>query len=128
MAGQKHEETDHGDRRLVDYAGDCEPDQEEAEEALDGAGDNDDLWATEEVVSRAIVDGEGVEESGEDAEVCAEVFEERDGVEGGLRVALGGFEGGGVDSEGGRGAARRLDPYAGHRRRPFVVEHATTSH
>ncbi|KAL8154252.1 hypothetical protein V2J09_012012 [Rumex salicifolius] len=106
MASEKHEKADDSNRRLSDCAGDSEPDEEVSEEALDRAGNDDQLRAAEEVVPRAAVHSECVEESGEDAEVSAEVFEKSDGVECGLRVALGGFEDGGIDSEGGRGAAR----------------------
>lgn len=64
----------------------------------------------------------GVEEAGEDSDVGAEVFEHRYSIEGGLVVALGGFQDLGVDAEGVERAAGALDPYAGACRHPFVLD------
>jgi len=65
-------------------------------------------------------DDGGVEEAGEDAEIGADVLEDRDGVERGLVVALRGLEHGGVDAEGVRCAAAPLDPYGGGDARPPI--------
>lgn len=55
-----------------------------------------------------------IEETGEDPGVSADVFEDGDGVEGGLVVGLGGFEDGRVYSEGVGGAAAALNPNTRH--------------
>lgn len=62
----------------------------------------------------------GVEKAGNDAGVGADVLENGNGVEGGLIVALSGFESRRIDAEGVGGTADALDPNPEGRCNPFV--------
>lgn len=93
------EEAHEWDRWRVDQPHDGGPYEEEAHEALDGAGGDHHPGTAEGGGpfgggggGGGVVRGDGgVEEAGEDAEVGADVLEDGDGVEGGLVVALSGL-------------------------------------
>lgn len=125
VGSEPGEEAHNRNRRWADEAHDGGPDEEEAHEALESAGSDDDPGPTEcgplgfggsgGGGALGVGSDGGVEEAGEDAEVGANVFKDRDGVEGGLIVVLGGLENRGVDAEGVGCAAAPLDPYGrGH--------------
>ncbi|KAI3440639.1 Nodulin-like domain-containing protein [Psidium guajava] len=118
MRGNQHEQAHcrHG-RPAQDPGNGC-PHQGVAQQVL---GRPSEVDHPRPATAAGIV-GVGVEEAGEDAAVGAEVLEDGDGVEGGLRVALGGLEGGRVDGEGVQGPAGALDQDARHGRRPLVAQ------
>lgn len=117
MGGQNHIHAHHGRRRPRQRPSNRQPHQEVTGEGLKGPREEHDPGPT-----AAGVGGGGIEEAGEDPDIGSEVFEDGDGVEGGLVVGLGGFQDRGVDAEGVEGAAGALDPYARGRGHPLVLD------
>lgn len=121
MSGNKHEET-HGRHRWPrDDAGDRSPHEEVAQKALYRSGEQDHPRA-------GGGHRRGVENTGECAAVDTDILEDRDGVEGGLVVVLGGLQGLRVYGESVERPAGALDPYAARRRHPPAVEKLPVLH
>lgn len=118
MRGDQHEHAHDRHGRPAQDPGDGCPYEGVAHQVLDRPGEVD----HPRPATAAGITGVGVEDTGEDAAVGAKVLEDGDGVEGGLGVALGELEGGGVDGEGVEGAAGALDQDARHGRRPLVAQ------
>lgn len=113
VSRHQHKQAHGRNRRPVYDPDDGEPHEEVAREALDrSSGLGHPRPDGEPGLATAAGGDGGVEEAGENAGVGADVLEDGDGVEGGLVVALAGFEDGGVDGEGVGCAAAALDPYA----------------
>lgn len=113
VSGEEHEEAHDAHVRPGNDSGDCQPHEQVPHEALHGTSHVDHPRPRQPRVAAAGNDG-SIEETGEDPGVSADVFEDGDGVEGGLVVGLGGFEDGRVYSEGVGGAVAALNPNTRH--------------
>lgn len=120
MSSDEHEQGHNSHRRPVYGSGDGKPHEEIAGKALDSPSQMYDPWPAvekwESPLDGARLSGDsGIKETGENSGVGTDIFENRDGIESGLIVKLGGLEDRGVDAEGVRCTAAALDPYASHR-------------
>lgn len=119
MGCHEHEETHSRHRWPRNHAGDCSPHEEVAQKALYRSGKQDNPRAS----SRRVRDGRRrVENTGECAAVDSDVLEDRDGVESGLVVLLGGLQDLRVYRESVKRPTGALNPYAAHRRYPLAVK------
>jgi len=131
ISREPREEAHDGHGRRAYKAHDGGPDKKVAREELNRAGSEDHPGPRKrgpfglgrrarEGGAMGVGNDGGVEEARQDAEVSADVLENRDGVEGGLVVALRRFQHGGVNAKGVGCAAARLDPDGGGDRRPRI--------
>lgn len=82
MRCQKHEEAHPYNRRARDQSNHGSPDEEVAHKALDSTRREDQAGSTKISVAAVRWSGESVEETGKDAAVGTDVFENGNGVEG----------------------------------------------
>lgn len=122
VSGEKHEQAHDRHVRPGDCSGDGEPQVGVPDEAEDRTGQVDHPRPRQPRRRRAAAPfgNGGIEEAGKYAGVGPDVFEDGNGVEGGLVVALARFEDRRVYTEGEGGAAAALNPNTGHRRYPFA--------
>lgn len=105
MSSDEHEQSHNSHRRPVYGSGDCKPHKKVTGKALDSPSQMYNPWpAVEKRKASSVVARIGgdscIKEAGENSGVGADIFENRDSVESGLIVKLGGLERRGVDTEG----------------------------
>ncbi|KAJ8536429.1 hypothetical protein K7X08_034830 [Anisodus acutangulus] len=114
MSSDEHEQRHNRHRRLVYDSGDGKPHEEVTSKALDSPSQMDNPWTAVKKRETASDGGGssgdgGIKEAGENSGVGADIFENRDSVECGLIVSLGGLEHRGVDTEGVVALHRQMD-------------------
>lgn len=127
MSGEEHEQAHDRHVRTGNGSGDGEPQEEVPHEALDRASSVDHPRTRQPRGRRvaAASASSSIEEARKDAGVGADIFEDGNGVERRLVIALARFEDRRVDSEGVGAAAAALNPNARHRGYPFAGLHGS---